>query len=156
MVVSKKQLHCYWYKNKRKCHKSNSIYKRQNVIVFLNVTWTYNFKTQLRVNWKTLTYRKFNEILKPCTSLWACASQAATSTHHNTFNSVKVCAALSVLFQGRSRILNSLQHAVAIAMYYNQLQKDGFSVLSNLGFSVSHTTVNAKLNVAKHRMRNLW
>lgn len=40
--------------------------------------------------------------------LWACASQAETSTHRKTFNSVKVCAALCVLVQGRSRILNSL------------------------------------------------
>lgn len=81
--------------------------------------------------------------------LWDCASQAATSTHRKTFNSVKGCAALCGLVQGRSRILNSLQHAVAIAMYNNQLQKDDFSVLSNLVFSVSHTTVNAKLNIAK-------
>lgn len=87
--------------------------------------------------------------------LWACASQAATSKHRKTFNSVKVCAALCVLIQGRSRILNSLQHAVAIAMYNNQLQKDGFSVLSNLGFSVSHTTVNAKLNIAKSQNEKL-
>lgn len=40
--------------------------------------------------------------------LWACASLAETSTHRKTFNSVKVCAALCVLVQGRSRILNSL------------------------------------------------
>lgn len=87
--------------------------------------------------------------------LWACASQAATSKHRKTFNSVKVCASLCVLVQGRSRILNSLQHAVAIAMYNNQLQKDGFSVLSNLRFSVSHTTVNAKLNIAKSQNEKL-
>lgn len=77
------------------------------------------------------------------------------SKHRKTFNSVKVCAALCVLVQGRSRIRNSLQHAVAIAMYNNQLQKDGFSVLSNLGFSVSHTTVNAKLNIAKSQNEKL-
>lgn len=40
--------------------------------------------------------------------LWACASLAETSTHRKTFNSVKVCAALCVLVQGRLRILNSL------------------------------------------------
>lgn len=80
---------------------------------------------------------------------WACASQAATSTYRKTFNCVKVCAALCVLIQGKSRILNSLKHAVAIAMYNNQRQKDGFSVLSNLGFSVSQTTVNAKLEYSK-------
>lgn len=44
---------------------------------------------------------------------------------------------------------------VAIVMYNNQLQKDAFSVLSNLGFFVSHTTVNAKLNIAKSQNEKL-
>ncbi|XP_033731443.1 uncharacterized protein LOC117321072 [Pecten maximus] len=81
--------------------------------------------------------------------LWACATQAATSGYSKTFDQVKVCAALCVLLQGRSKMLNSLQHVVAITMYNNQLQKDGFSVLAKLGFSVTHTTLNEKLNTAK-------
>lgn len=40
-------------------------------------------------------------------------------------------------------------------MYNNQLQKDAFSVLSNLGFFASHTTVNAKLNIAKSQNEKL-
>lgn len=87
--------------------------------------------------------------------LWACASQAGTSQHSKSFDCVKVCAALCVLIQGRSRILNSLQHAVAIAMYNNQLQKNGFLVLSKLGFSVSHATMNTKLNLAKTQNEKL-
>jgi hypothetical protein len=40
-------------------------------------------------------------------------------------------------------------------MYNNQLQKDGFQILSKLGFSVSHSTVNTKLNAAKVQNENL-
>ncbi|XP_069103689.1 LOW QUALITY PROTEIN: uncharacterized protein [Argopecten irradians] len=87
--------------------------------------------------------------------LWSCATQAATSTYSNTYNQIKVCAALCVIMQGRSRFLNSLQHVVGITMYNNQLQKDGFSVLAKLGFSVSHSTLNEKLNKAKILNENM-
>lgn len=87
--------------------------------------------------------------------LWSFASQAATSKYTKTYDCVKVTSALCVLLQGRSRVLNSLQHSFAIAMYNNQLQKDGFSVLARLGFSVSHATMNAKLNIAKAQNENL-
>lgn len=85
--------------------------------------------------------------------LWACASQELkhqrTAKHLILLKFVQ----LSVYwFKGGQEFLILL---VAIVMYNNQLQKDAFSVLSNLGFFVSHTTVNAKLNIAKSQNEKL-
>ena len=86
--------------------------------------------------------------------LWAFATTAGTSKCKKAFDCAKVIAALCVLIQSRSRLLNVLQHTVAISMYNNQLQKDGFHILSKLGFSVSHSTMNETLNLAKSQHEN--
>lgn len=62
---------------------------------------------------------------------------------------VKVITAASVLLHSRSKFHNKFQHAMAISMYNNHLQKEGFQVLSKIGISVGHSCLNRTLNKAQ-------
>ncbi|KAK6190678.1 hypothetical protein SNE40_002488 [Patella caerulea] len=88
-------------------------------------------------------------------TLWKCVCSVATSTFTKKFQSPKVCSALSILFHSRSFKLNMLQEYVAVAMYSCGLKKEGFRILSKLGFSVSCIQMDKRpiLNTAK--IRNL-
>ncbi|XP_050408901.2 uncharacterized protein LOC126823889 [Patella vulgata] len=86
-------------------------------------------------------------------TLWKCVCSAATSNFTKRFQSPKVCSALSILFHSRSLKLNMLQEYVAVAMYSCNLKKEGFRILSKLGFSVSCIQIDKRpvLNTAKIR-----
>lgn len=48
--------------------------------------------------------------------------------------------------------LNTLQHCVSVCLYNNQLQKEGLMILSRLGVTTSHVTLNNYLNKMKGKM----
>lgn len=64
-------------------------------------------------------------------------------------NKIKATVACCTLFHSRQISLNALQHCVSVCLYNNQLQKEGFMILSRLGVTTSHVTLNNSLNKMK-------
>lgn len=80
--------------------------------------------------------------------LWTILS-AAASDKETEENDIRITAAASIVYKTRNHLLNSLQHSTGISMYNNQLQKDGFIILSKLGFTNSYSTANKDIHALK-------
>jgi len=81
-----------------------------------------------------------------------CLLKSVARNRKGECNEVKVATASTLLFHSRSATLNALQHIVSICLYNNQLQKEGFLILSKLGVTTTHATLNNTLNRVKNHV----
>ena len=79
---------------------------------------------------------------------WQLMSEVAENKTRGS-DETKMTMAYSILFHSRSTKLNALQHVMSISLYNNELQKEGFMILSKLGITTSHPTLNNSLNKVK-------
>ena len=90
----------------------------------------------------------FSEPLKR-TIIWEVMSSAATKEKRKPVEEVKVSTAALILLNARSKFLSRFQYVVSVAMYNNQLQREGYNILSRMGLTVSHSALHRCLKKAQ-------
>jgi hypothetical protein len=78
--------------------------------------------------------------LKTAPVTWSCLTTMAEGKNKSS-DVTKVTAAACILLNSRSKFLSKLQHNVAVALYNNQLQREGFDMLHKMGITVAHSSL---------------
>lgn len=89
-----------------------------------------------------------DEFEREIPTTWNLLCSVATNKRKKC-DKIKATVACCTLFHSRQISLNALQHCVSVCLYNNQLQKEGFMILSRLGVTTSHVTLNNSLNKMK-------
>ena len=96
----------------------------------------------------SFSLRESTEGLKS-TILWNVMCAASCREKKKAVDEVKVSTAALILLNARSKFLSRFQFSVSVAMYNNQLQREGFNILSRMGLTVSHSALHRCLHKAQ-------
>jgi hypothetical protein len=106
------------------------------------------FKKPTIDNMKNFKMEEISECMKDSAPLtWN--TLTAISEGKQTGDMIKTVTSACILLNARNKQLNHFQHIVSVALYNNQLQREGINILHKLGLCVSHSTLQRTLNEAK-------